>query len=431
MEPSWIGEFPTSLKFQKLNEDMNADTVIIGGGIAGMTTAYLLSMSGNKVVLLEDGYIGSGETGRTTAHITHALDDRYYNLLDKHGPKRARLAAESHTAAIDFIERVVDTEEIRCDFERLDGFLFLDPTDSRRSLEQELKALRTVGITNAKLIEESPLTDTDIGPCIRFPNQAQFQPMVYLQGLSLAMTSKFGAKIFTETHADEVKPVGSGGDDNIKVKTQNGSTISAENVVLATNAPIVDKKSKIYDKQQPMRTYAIAIKVPRGAIPKALYWDTGNQNSKENVNPYHYVRTQKIPNDDSNELIIVGGEDHKVGEIDKLVSEFSHFDNLSSWMAEKFSIKGTIAYDWSGQVLEPLDGLAFIGRNPGKEENIYIATGDSGNGITHGTVAGVIISDLILKGKNQWANVYDPSRKIRTKAKRASRVSNRKRSKRT
>jgi glycine/D-amino acid oxidase-like deaminating enzyme len=100
-------------------------------------------------------------------------------------------------------------------------------------------------------------------------------------------------------------------------------------------------------------------------------------------------------------------------------------------MAEKFSIKGTIAYDWSGQVLEPLDGLAFIGRNPGKEENIYIATGDSGNGITHGTVAGVIISDLILKGKNQWANVYDPSRKIRTKAKRASRVSNRKRSKRT
>ena len=355
MEPSWIGEFSTPLKFQKLEEDINADTIIVGGGIAGMTTAYLLSMSGNKVVLLEDGYIGSGETSRT---------------------------------------------------------------------------LKTVGISNAKIIEESPLSDTDISPCIQFPNQAQFQPLVYLQGLSSAMTSKFEAKIFTETHADEVVPASAGNDDTVKVKTQNGSTVSAENVVLATNAPIVDKKSKIYDKQQPMRTYAIAIKVPRGAIPRALYWDTGNQKSEEKVKPYHYIRTQRIPNDDSNELIIVGGEDHKVGEIDKLMSEFSHFDNLYSWMAEKFSIKGIIAYDWSGQVLEPLDGLAFIGRNPGKVENIYIATGDSGNGITHGTVAGMIISDLILKGENQWANVYDPSRKIRRNSKNSLRVTDRKRSKR-
>jgi glycine/D-amino acid oxidase-like deaminating enzyme len=423
MVPSWIGEFPSPLKFQKLSEDMTADTAIVGGGIAGMTTAYLLSMSGNKVVLLEDGYIGSGETSRTTAHITHALDDRYYNLISKHGPKRSRLAAESHTSAIDFIERLVETEEINCDFQRLDGFLFLDPSDKERSLERELKALKTVGISNAKLIGESPLTDTDISPCIQFPNQAQFQPMVYLQGLSSAMTSKFGAKIFTETHAEEVEPAGGGNDDdNVKIKTQDGFTISAGNVVIATNAPIVDKKSKIYDKQKPMRTYAIAIKVPRDTISRALYWDTGNQKSKEDVKPYHYVRTQKIPNDENNELIIVGGEDHKTGELDNLVSESSRFDNLYSWMNETFSIKGTIVYDWSGQVLEPLDGLAFIGRNPGKDENIYIATGDSGNGMTHGTVAGVILSDLILKGKNEWADVYDPSRKIWRNSSRSSRT---------
>jgi glycine/D-amino acid oxidase-like deaminating enzyme len=421
MESAWIGEWPVPLKFQNLNEDMTTDTVIVGGGISGMTTAYLLSKSGNKVVLLEDGYIGSGETGRTTAHITHALDDRYYNLVKNHGPKRAKLAAESHTAAIDFIERIVNTEGINCDFERLDGFLFLDASDKKNSLEKELKSLYRVGISSARILHESPLSNADIGPCIRFPNQAQFQPMVYLQGLASAMTSRFGTKIFTETHAEEVELAGTNNGKKNKIKTQNGFTISANNIVLATNAPIVDKESKIYDKQQAVRTYAIAVRVAKGSVPRALYWDTGNQKSKERVKPYHYVRTQKIPSEDNYDLLIVGGEDHKTGEVEDLMGANNHFDNLYSWTTEKFSVKGTVTYNWSGQVLEPLDGLAFIGVNPGKDENIYIATGDSGNGITHGTIAGMILSDLILNGKNLWADVYDPSRKIQRKVKTSNR----------
>jgi glycine/D-amino acid oxidase-like deaminating enzyme len=427
MQSSWIGELPVPLKFLKLNEDITTDTVIIGGGISGMTTAYLLSRAGNKVVLLEDGYIGSGETGRTTAHITHALDDRYYNLVNNHGPKRARLAAESHTAAIDFIDRIVNTEDINCDFERLDGFLFLDARDKKSSLEKELKSLYSVGISSARIFHESPLSNADISPCIRFPNQAQFQPMVYLQGLASAMTSQSRTKIFTEAHAEEVESAGTKNGKKNKIKTQNGFTISADNVVLATNAPIVDKESKIYDKQQASRTYAIAIRVAKGSVPRALYWDTGNQKSKERVKPYHYVRTQKIPREDNYELLIVGGEDHKTGEIEDLMSANKRFDNLYTWTTEKFSIKGTVTYNWSGQVLEPLDGLAFIGVNPGKSENMYIATGDSGNGITHGTVAGMILSDLILNGKNPWADVYDPSRKIRRNVKTSKRKHTRKR----
>ncbi len=420
-ESSWLGEFPVPLKFHNLNEDMTTDTVVVGGGISGMTTSYLLSKAGNKVVLLEDGYIGSGETGRTTAHITHALDDRYYNLVKNHGPKRARLAAESHTAAIDFIENMVNTEGVNCDFERLDGFLFLDASDKKNSLEKELKALYSVGISRATIFHESPLPNADISPCIRFPNQAQFHPMVYLQGLASAMTSKFGTKIFTETHAEEIEPAGTSNSKKNKIKTQSGFTIFANNVVLATNAPIVDKESKIYDKQQAFRTYAIGVKVPKGTVPRALYWDTGNQKSKEKVKPYHYVRTQKIPREDNYDLLIVGGEDHKTGENEDLMGANNRFNKLYTWTTQRFSVKGNVTYNWSGQVLEPVDGLAFIGVNPGKAENVYIATGDFGNGITHGTVAGMILSDLILNRKNPWAEVYEPNREIRRKVRTSNR----------
>ena len=138
----WFGDLQQPLKFEKLGQDISVDVAIIGGGIAGITTAYLVSQSGKSVVLIEDGYIGSGETGRTTAHITHALDDRYYNIVKKHGENGAKLAAESHTAAMHFIDRTVREESIDCGYERLNGYLFLDPNDKKSTLEKELTALK-------------------------------------------------------------------------------------------------------------------------------------------------------------------------------------------------------------------------------------------------------------------------------------------------
>jgi glycine/D-amino acid oxidase-like deaminating enzyme len=405
---AWFSGLKIPLRFNKLTGNLSTDVVIVGSGIAGMTTAYLLSKAGKKVALLDDGFIASGETGRTTAHITHALDDRYYNLEKKHGRAGSRLAAESHTAAINLIEKIINTERINCDFERLDGYLFLDPTDDKGSLDKELLAIHNAGIQNAKLMEELPVLHRDMGPCICFPNQAQFQPLFYLAGLAKALVSKYKVNIFTETHAQEIKCE----EEKGVVTTSDGIKITASYIVLATNAPIVDKISKIYDKQQAYRTYAIAANIPRNSIPKGLYWDTGNQKSKESVKPYHYVRTQKCEEDDNYDLLIVGGEDHKTGSIKDKKQFEKRFERLDNWTRNRFHVKGPILYSWSGQVMEPADGLAFIGINPGPDKNVFIATGDSGNGITHGTIAGMILSDQILGKKNPWTDLYDPSRKI-------------------
>ena len=386
------------------------DVAVIGGGIAGLTTAYLLSKSGKRVAVIEDGYIASGETGRTTAHITHALYDRYYNLEHKHGLDGARNAANSHTAAIDLIESIIREEKISCDFERLDGFLFLDPTDSKETLNNELEATHRAGISTTEIVEKDPLQSFNTGPCIRFPNQAQFQPLKYLNGLQNSII-KNGRQIFTETHVQEVS--------SDSIKTVDGFTLEAKNIVIATNAPIIDKTSKIYDKQDAYRTYVIGARIKKGAIPTALYWDTGDQKSENLVPPYHYVRIQKMDDEDDNgngtyDLLIVGGEDHQTGSFSSDDDDIEkRYSQLESWTRERFPIE-EIEYRWSGQVMEPHDSTAFIGRNPGdNRNNIYIATGDSGNGITHGTIAGILLTDLILGKNNPWTILYDPSRRPR------------------
>jgi glycine/D-amino acid oxidase-like deaminating enzyme len=367
-----------------------ADVIVVRGGIAGITTAYLLSKSGKKVIVVEDGCIGSGETGRTTAHNTHALDDRYYDLEQTHGVQDAHIAAESHTAAINLIESIINEEKIDCDFERLDGFLFLDPSDKKESLDRELQATHRAGIRETEIAERAPLDSFNTGLCIRFPNQAQFHPLKYLRGLCKATISE-GGLIFTQTHAQEIKLN--------SIKTSDGYIVGARNIVIATNAPIVDQTSKIYDKQDAYRTSVIGAKIRKNAVPKALYWDTGNHDSENIVAPYHYVRIQRMDNDENHDLLIVGGEDHQTGSAASDKDIEKRYSKLESWTKGRFPIEeGGIEYRWSGQVMEPQDSIAFIGHNPGDKNNnnIYMATGDSGNGITHGTVAGIILTALIM-----------------------------------
>ena len=381
----------------RLTQDIRAGVCVIGAGIAGMTTAYLLARAGRAVVVIDDGPIGGGETGRTTAHLTYALDDRYYDIEKLHGDEGARIAAESHLAAISRIESIASQEDIDCDFERVDGYLFLGSQGKRDDLQRELDAAHRAGLHDVELVEKAPPEFWNSGPALRFPRQAQFHPLKYLSGLTRAIL-RDGGHIYTGAHAEKIVD-----GEPCRVTTSDGHVITADNVVVATNTPVNDWVI-LHTKQAAYRTYVIGARVPRGSVPRALYWDTDD--------PYHYLRLHEVDSRlDSAQLediLIVGGEDHKTGQED---DADRRFNALEEWTRERFPMVKSVDFKWSGQVMEPVDYMAFIGKNPGTDQHIYIATGDSGNGMTHGTIAGILLTDLILARKNTWTELYDPSRK--------------------
>ena len=376
--------------YPPLTEDVHADVCVVGAGIAGLTTAYLLAREGRSVVVLDDGPLAGGMTEVTTAHLANALDDRYIEIERLHGEEGARLAAESHSAAISRIESIVREEGIDCDFERLDGYLFLAPGDKEELLDRELAAARRAGLQEVEKLARAPLDSFDTGPCLRFPHQGQFHPLKYLSGMARAI-ERAGGRIFTHTHAGKIA-----GGEPARIEA-GGHTVTAGAVVVATNTPVNDLVV-LHTKQAPYMTYVIGARVPRGTVTTALYWDTED--------PYHYVRLQRL--DGEHDLLIVGGEDHKTGQADDTKERHVR---LEAWARVRFPRMGPVDFTWAGQVMETIDGLAFIGRNPMDKDNVYIVTGDSGMGMTHGTIAGILLTDLILGRDNRWATLYDPARK--------------------
>ncbi|MFD1605398.1 FAD-dependent oxidoreductase [Flavobacterium artemisiae] len=392
----WI-DTTSILAFDKVTQDISTEVLVIGGGIAGLTTAYKLLKAGKKVVLVEDGFLGSGETGRTTAHLTCALDDRYYYLESTFGKESAKLAAESHTAAIDEIEKIVTDLNIDCSFKRVSGYLFLHPSDKEKNLDEEFKATVNAGINTSMMLNIPYLAGAENQRSIKFRNQAQFHILHYLKGLAEAVKA-LGGTIFTEAHAENITKEGA---------SVNGFDFKADHIVVATNTPINDVLT-MHTKQHAYRTYVIGAKIPKDTLPYALWWDTGDVKSKWVSQPYHYVRLESF--DDQYDLLISGGEDHKTGQADEEgISEAERYERLAVWTKQYFPMVDEITYKWSGQVMEPYDSLGFMGRNPG-DKNIYIITGDSGNGMTHATIGAMIITDQILGIKNKWEDLYSPSR---------------------
>lgn len=392
----WI-DSTEPLAFRKLEDSTETDVVIVGGGIAGITIAYCLVRSGKKVIVLDDGFVGSGETGRTTAHLVTALDNRYYQLEGTLGKEKAKLAAESHREAIDFIERAVRRHNIDCDFKRVDGYLFFHPTDDVESFNKEFNAASRAGL-DVERLEMVPGLKEYYGPCLHFYNQAQMHPLKYVKALCEVIQNN-GGTIYTNVHVKDVDADG--------IVTDNDLRIYARHIVVATNTP-VNNRFAIHLKQTPYRTYVIGAKIKKGSMPESLWWDSGDFSVNKEVPPYHYVRTQ--PLDATHDLLIIGGEDHRVGDTSvEHIPEEKRYAKLEEWARHYFTFDEVI-YKWSGQVMEPDDGMAYIGKNPWDNSNIYIVTGDSGNGMTHAAIAGVLIDDLINGRKNKFEALYHPSR---------------------
>ncbi|MGN6513355.1 MAG: FAD-dependent oxidoreductase [Lysobacteraceae bacterium] len=376
--------------FAPLREDARADVCVVGAGIAGLTTAYRLALQGRDVVVLEERDLCGGQTARTTGHLCSALDDRYFELEERFGADGARLAAQSHATAVDAIQDIARSERIECAFERVDGYLVRGVGDRREDvLERELAAARRAGL-GVERVAEAPDAFARFGPALRFPDQARFHALRYLGGLAAAVV-RHGGRIHCGTRVEDVQ-----GGRGAGVATAAGPAVRADAVVVATHVPFIDRLA-VHTKQAAYRTYVLALRIARDAVPDALLWDT--------LDPYHYVR---IADAGDGPWLLVGGEDRKSGQDD---APRVHFRELEAWTREHFPMAGPVGYCWSGHIIEPVDGLAFIGRNPGLADNVFIATGDSGNGLTHGTIAGLLLADLVAGRGSPWEALYAPNRK--------------------
>jgi len=385
----WRETTPTVRTNSRARE--HCEVCVIGAGIAGLSAAWLLLREGRDVQVIDAFDVGAGETGRTTAHLTAVLDDRFSKLEKLFGIEDARLAAQSHAAAIDTIERTVRECEIDCDFERVGGVLFAANAEQADLLRREAEAAARIGFPGMAAIGTAAIPELRFNaPALRFPGQAMFHPGKYVQGLARAFIERGGS---IETG---VKAVGVEQGDIARVVLDNGREIRAHHIVVATNTPFIDRVT-IHTKQAAYRTYVAGFAILKDSFPSVLLWDLDD--------PYHYVRI--VRNVGVADVLIVGGEDHKTGQDDNPAQRFLR---LTEWARERFDGLGDVSFRWSGQVMEPIDGLAFIGRNPG-DDNIYVVTGDSGNGMTHGTLGGMIINDLIAVRKNPWEALYDPARK--------------------
>ena len=380
-----------AIEVASLPGDLSTDVLVIGAGIAGLSVAFELLRSGRQVMVVDRGRPARGMSARTSAHLAFELDDYFLELIRTRNLETARQYYASQSAAVDRIEEIALAEGIDCDFVRVDGYLVPAGVQDVDYLRKELAASLQAGFPDAEWVERGP-GPFAASPAIRFPRQARFHPLKYLYGLLAVLRSR-GVEVYGHTPIGSLEEEG----EVVVATALEGRRITAKAVVVATNSPF-HLQIPIHTKQAPYRTYVLAANVPQGSVPDALIWDT--------LEPaYHYVRIQPGREHD---VLIVGGEDHKTGEEDDMPQRFARLEN---WARALFPEMGEVTHRWSGQVMEPSDYLPFIGRSP-QYDHVWLVTGDSGEGLTTGVAAALILRELVNGGEHRWAGAYDPSRSV-------------------
>lgn len=373
--------------FPALEKDRKADIVIIGGGIAGITLAYLLQQAGVESFLLEANRIAFGTTGHTTAKITSQHELIYDRLTSKVGREQAQQYAHANEAAIHEVEGIVHKHNIECDLSQQPAVVFTGLEENIGKINKEVKAAVELGI-RADYIEKIPF-DIPIKAGVRFPGQAQFHPRKYLLALANQIAGH-GCTIHENTKVVDIEDTPNG----YELKTGDGKKVRAEKVIIATHYPFINKHGLYFARLYVERSYILAIRA-KSRYPGGMY-----------INAEEPTRSLRSQPSSEGELILVGGENHKCGQSEDTLE---HYRALADFSERHFEVQ-EIPYHWSAQDCMTLDGIPYTGHFTSDTPNLYITTGYGKWGMTNATASAMVLRDLILHGKSDWQDVYSPSR---------------------
>lgn len=377
-------------EYPVLNEDIKVDIAIVGGGIVGITTAYMLSKHGVNAVILEADRILQGTTGHTTAKITSQHELIYSKIKSLMNEEFAKQYADSNETAIRTIEKIAVENGIDCDFVPQSAYAFTQDDKYVSKISEEVKVASSFGI-KAAYVEEIPLS-IPIKAAIRFDNQAQFHPRKFLIPLAKKVADS-GIKIFEQSRVVDIEENG-----NYTLVTNQGKKVTAEKVIIASHYPFYNKHGLYFGRLYTERAYALAIKA-KEKFPGGMY-----------INLEEPARSLRSQSSDQGELILVVGSNHKTGQGEDTVL---HYEELVDFANNLFTVED-IPYRWSTQDCMPMDDVPYVGHFTSKTPNLYIATGFKKWGMTNSMASAMILSDLIIKGDSPWKDVYNPSRQTIT-----------------
>ena len=383
---AWQKNLDTYQNREQNIQSQTYDVVIVGGGITGITTAFLLQKAGKKCLLAEAKNLCFGTTGGTTAHLNTLLDHSYYDIEKDFDGESAQLVLKATRSALDLVAKNVSKYQIDCNFSEKPGYLFSQDEKQSGELDDIYEASLRAGC-DVEYSQTIPVP-VDFEKAIVYKSQAQMHPVKYVYSLARIYESD-GGHISQQCRVTGVEKMNDG---LLEIETSRGK-VKAHHVVYATHTP--PGVNILHLRCAPYRSYAMAIILKEEQYPEGLAYDM--------YEPYHYYRTEEI---DGQKYLIAGGEDHKTGE-EKNAAE--RFNILESYLRHHYDIK-EVAFKWSSQFFEPADGLPYIGHLPGNPDNVWVATGFGGNGITYSHVAAKMLTDLILTGESEYEDLFSPAR---------------------
>ncbi len=385
-EPYWR-ESVTFPEYPEILQDYSADVTIVGGGISGLTAAYILSKKGKNVVVLEADRILNGTTGHTTAKITAQHGLIYDELIQHFGKNQAKKYYNAQMDARDFIKQTIQEENIDCDFSDEDAYVYSTTDKYKEKIEKEMEAYEQLGIPGS-LTNEIPF-NIPIKNAIIMHGQSQYHPLKYFRKIVDKITEQ-GAEIFENSPAVDIHE----DRDSAFVVLKNGKRVKSSKVLICTHFPFYDKIGFYFARMNASRSYILGVKAEQ-EFPGGMYINAEN--------PSRSLRSTKV---DGEDLILIGGENHKTGHDEDTKA---HYQALESFGKEVFGeIK--VPYKWSAQDLETLDKIPYIGHLTENQPNVYLATGYKKWGMTSGALAGKLLSDLVLGNENPYTNLFSPSR---------------------